>query len=148
MDFTTERYQALRKQFQGERLPLAFVDLAAFDVNVGYVAERVEGSEKTIRLGTKSIRCEPLMRRILNSSALYQGFLTYTVEETAFLATKGHDNFIVAYPSVQPSDLDLLAGLALEGKRVSMMVDSIDHLKMLSASGESSGAKRKFIFKN
>ncbi len=139
MDFTNERYEALRRQFQGKRLPLAFVDLDAFDANVEYVIERVQGSGKTIRLGTKSIRCEPLMRRILAASTVYQGFLTYTVEETAFLASKGHDDFIVAYPSVQPSDLDLLAEMTLEGKRVAMMVDCIDHLKALSVKGEKSG---------
>jgi D-serine deaminase-like pyridoxal phosphate-dependent protein len=37
--------------------------------------------------------------------------------------------------------MDLLVGMTLEGKRVSTMVDSIDHLKMLSASGENSRVK-------
>jgi D-serine deaminase-like pyridoxal phosphate-dependent protein len=141
MKFTNERYKVLRKTLGDRRLPLAFVDLNAFDANVDYVIAQTEGSGKTIRLGTKSIRCEPLMQRILDSSDLYRGFLTYTVEETAFLAGKGHDDFIVAYPSVQGLDLDLLVELTQAGKRVSMMVDSIEQMQFLSGRGKEAGVR-------
>jgi D-serine deaminase-like pyridoxal phosphate-dependent protein len=79
------------------------------------------------------------MKRILNTNAAYRGFLTYTVEETKFLADKGHDDFIVAYPTAQPSDIELLIRLTRDGKSVSVMVDSIEHLRVLSAAGESAG---------
>lgn len=139
MHFTNHRYERLRKIFKHERLPLAFVDLEAFDANVGYVVKQVQGTGKTVRLGTKSIRCEALMRRILKHSDLYQGFLTYTTEESAFLADKGHDDFIIAYPTIQPSDLALLVELTKAGKQVSVMVDSLEHLVALSTAGERSG---------
>lgn len=133
------RYETLRDVFRGKRLPLAFIDLQAFDANVAYVAEGVQGSGKTVRLGTKSIRCEPLLRRILDAGPVYQGFLTYTVEETKFLADRGHDDFLVAYPTVQPTDLLLLTRLTGEGKRVSVMVDSHAHLAALGAAGTQAG---------
>jgi D-serine deaminase-like pyridoxal phosphate-dependent protein len=136
--FNNEQYLALRQAFRGKRLPLAFIDLDAFDRNISYIVERVGSLHRTIRLGTKSIRCEPLMRRILNFSKVYQGFLTYTMEETTFLAGKGHDDFILAYPSVQPSDLALLSGLTLQGKKVATMVDSLEHLQALSTVGQRS----------
>lgn len=139
MSFTNQRYLALRQTFRGQRLPLAFVDLDAFDSNVAYVASQARAAGKTIRLGSKSIRCEPLMRRILAYGDVYRGFLTYTVEETKFLADKGHDDFIVAYPTIQPSDLDLLTRLILDGKTVSVMVDSLLHLTTLSAAGQRAG---------
>ncbi|MBN1449749.1 MAG: alanine racemase [Anaerolineales bacterium] len=139
MTFTNERYQTLRDIFRGKRLPLAFVDLDAFDANVAYAAGKACGTGKTIRLGSKSIRCEPLMRRILEYSDIYRGFLTYTVEETKFLADKGHDNFIVAYPTIQPSDIELIIRLARDGKSASVMVDSLQHLTILSAAGEGAG---------
>ncbi len=123
----------------GKRLPLAFVDLDAFNANVAYAAEKARGTGKTIRLGSKSIRCEPLMKRVLASNDIYRGFLTYTVEETNFLADKGHDDFIVAYPTVQPSDIDLLIRLTRDGKSVSVMVDSVQHLTVLSRAGEQAG---------
>lgn len=139
MTFTNERYQTLRDIFRGKRLPLAFVDLDAFDANVAYAADKAHGAGKTIRLGSKSIRCEMLMRRILAHSNSYRGFLTYTVEETKFLADKGHDDFIVAYPTVQPGDSELLIRLAQDGKFASVMVDSLKHLTALSAVGEQAG---------
>ncbi len=139
MSFTDERYMALKEIFRGQRLPLAFVDLDAFDANVAYVASKARTAGKTIRLGSKSIRCEPLMRRILAYGDVYRGFLTYTVEETKFLADKGHDDFIVAYPTLQPSDLNLLARLALDGKSISVMADSLPHLTALSAAAQRAG---------
>lgn len=138
--FTNERYEVLRAVFRGYRLPLAFVDLDAFDANVAYVARRVEGSGKTVRIGTKSIRCEPLMVRIFQlGSPLFRGFLTFTAEETAWLARKGHDDFILAYPTVQRSDLRILADLTRAGKTVRTMVDCPEHLEALSWAGKEAG---------
>jgi D-serine deaminase-like pyridoxal phosphate-dependent protein len=139
MHFTNKRYEKYRAIFECKRLPLAFVDLDTFDANVAYAAERAREAGKTIRLGTKSIRCEPLMKRILGHSNVYRGFLTYTVEETKFLADKGYDDFIVAYPTVQPSDIRLLTRLARDGKSASIMVDSLQHLTVLSVAGEQAG---------
>ena len=139
MNFTNERFEELRGIFKSQRLPLAFVDLDAFDANVAYVAKIAQERSKTVRLGSKSIRCEALMRRILDRSPVYQGFLTYTIEESVYLASKGHDDFIVAYPSVQPSDLELLAGLLKGGKQASVMVDSREHLRVLSNASQEFG---------
>jgi len=138
--FTHERYEAWRAVFQGRRLPLAFVDLDAFDTNIAYVARQVEGSGKTVRIGTKSIRCEPLMVRIFQlGGPCFQGFLTFTAEETAWLAQKGHDDFLLAYPTVQPGDLRILADLTRAGKTVRTMVDCLEHLEALSRAGKEAG---------
>jgi D-serine deaminase-like pyridoxal phosphate-dependent protein len=138
--FTKERYEKLREIFLGKRLPLAFIDLDVFDANIAYVARIVTGSGKTVRLGTKSIRCEPLMRRILDiGGSSFRGYLTYTAEETAWLAGKGHQDFILAYPTSQPSDMTILARLAKEGVRAATMVDSLAHLEALSNAGEQAG---------
>ncbi len=139
MKFINERYHHWRRIFKGCRLPLAFVDLDAFNANIAYVINQVQGTGKTIRLGSKSIRCEPLMRQILDSSKYFQGFLTYTVEETAFLAGAGHDDFIVAYPTIQPGDLASLVQLTQAGTRVAVMVDCLEHLAVLSKAGEEAG---------
>ncbi len=138
--FTNERYEAWRAVFRGHRFPLAFVDLDAFDANIAYVARKVEGSGKTVRIGTKSIRCEPLMVRIFQlGGPCFRGFLTFTAEETAWLAQKGHDDFILAYPTVQPSDLRILAELTKAGKTVRTMVDCPEHLEALSRAGKEAG---------
>jgi D-serine deaminase-like pyridoxal phosphate-dependent protein len=138
--FTNEQYATVRQAIQRERLPLAFVDLDAFDANIDYVRGIIEGSGRTIRVGTKSIRCEPLTRRIFErGGASFRGLLTFTVEETAWLVEKGYDDLIVAYPTVQPSDMALLVRLAKAGVQMRLMVDSPAHLQALSAAGQAAG---------
>ncbi|HSL44622.1 MAG TPA: alanine racemase [Anaerolineales bacterium] len=140
MAFTNERYESLRAIFQRQRLPLAFIDLDAFDANIEYAACLARNSAKTLRIGTKSLRCLPLMERVLaHPSSAFRGFLTFTAEETAFLAERGHDDFILAYPTVQPVDMEILAGLTKQGKQVSVMVDHVQQLKALNEAGKKYG---------
>lgn len=140
MAFTNERYESLRAIFQRQRLPLAFVDLDAFDANVDYAACIAQGFRKTLRIGTKSMRCPALMERALaHPSSLLRGFLTFTAEETAFLASRGHDDFILAYPTLQPSDMEILAMLTKQGKQVSVMADQAEHLQALDQAGKTYG---------
>ncbi len=140
--FTNAQYLHYKKSLQGERLPLAFVDLEAFDANIDYVRKVVEGTGRAIRLGTKSIRCEPLTKRIFErGGANFRGLLTFTVEETAWLSEKGYDDMIVAYPTIQSSDLALMAQMARAGKKVMLMVDNLAHLKALSGAGQKAGVE-------
>lgn len=128
-----QQYFRYRQALKGRRLPLAFVDLDAFDANVQYAASIATQWGKPIRVGSKSVRCEPLLRRIFTvGGSAFQGILTFTVEETAWLADKGYDNLLIAYPSVQESDLKLLVLLAQTGKQVWMMVDDLEQAKRLS----------------
>lgn len=137
MAFTNSRYETLRGLFKSQRLPLAFIDLDAFDSNVEYAAALAKKADKTLRLGTKSLRCLPLMERVLaHASAAFRGFLTFTAEETAFLAQSGHDDFLLAYPTVQPEDMNTLAWIVRKGKQLSVMVDSPEHLKALNEAGQ------------
>ena len=138
MAFTNSRYETLRELFKGQRLPLAFLDLDAFDSNVDYAASLAKQADKTLRLGTKSLRCLPLMERVLtHASSAFRGFLTFTAEETAFLADKGHDDFLLAYPTVQPEDMHTLAWIVRKGKSLSVMADSPEHLKALNEAGKT-----------
>ena len=140
MDFTNEWYQTLRELFKGQRLPLAFVDLDSFDANVNTAASIAQAAAKKLRIGTKSVRCLPLMERVLaHASSCFHGFLTFTAEETLLLAERGHDDFILAYPTVQPGDLEILARLTKQGKQVSVMVDNIQHLDILERTGKQHG---------
>ena len=133
-------YERYREIFRKERLPLAFVDLEKFDRNVVYVASTQRGTGKTIRVHSKSIRCPALLRRILDQGGqVFRGVMTYTLEETAFLAELGFDDFLVSYPTVQSADLRVMARLTSEGKRVSLVVDCLDHLRVLSEEGIRAG---------
>lgn len=137
MAFTNSRYETLCDLFKSQRLPLAFVDVDAFDSNVDVAAALAKKADKTLRLGTKSMRCLPLMERVLaHASSAFRGFLTFTAEETAFLAQSGHDDFLLAYPTVQPEDMNTLARIICQGKQLSVMVDSPEHLKTLHEAGQ------------
>jgi len=57
-------YPVYRDAIEGLRLPLAFVDLDAFDANIAYVAATQQKSGKTIRVASKSIRSIDLFQRI------------------------------------------------------------------------------------
>lgn len=138
--FTNEQYTAYRGAISNERLPLAFVDLDCFDANIDLVCQKAAGTGRTIRIGTKSLRCEALTRRIFDrGGATFRGLLTFTVEETAWLAQKGYDDMIIAYPTCQPSDMTRMAHMTLAGKKVMLMVDSLTHLQALSQAGQEAG---------
>lgn len=140
MDFTNERYATLRELFKGQRLPLAFVDLDSLDANADTAASIAQRADKRLRIGTKSLRCLPLMERVLvHASSCFHGFLTFTAEETEFLAGRGHNDFILAYPTLQPSDLEIMAMLTKRGKQVSVTVDSKQHLDVLERTGRQHG---------
>ena len=135
-----EEYERYHRIFRGRRLPLAFVDLDRFDRNVAFVASTQTGTGKTVRVHSKSLRCVTLIRRALEQGGrAFHGIMTYTAEDAAFLARHGMDDFIVSYPSVQPSDMGLLADMTRRGKVVDLVVDCEDHLRALSLAGRAAG---------
>jgi len=135
-----QTYERYREAFRGRRLPLAFVDMDAFDRNIEFVASTQRGTGKTVRIHSKSLRCVDLMKRILERGGpMFRGVMTYTVEDAAFLARHGLDDFIVSYPTVQHTDLALLADMTRRDVRVALVVDCEEHLRALSRAGARAG---------
>ncbi|MFZ5809757.1 MAG: amino acid deaminase/aldolase [Chloroflexota bacterium] len=131
-------YFRYRQALKGMPLPLAFVDLEAFDANIEYAAKIAQRWGKTLRVGSKSVRCEALLSRIFSRGGSgYGGLLTFTVEETAWLAGKGYDDLLIAYPSVQEKDVERLIHLAQAGKRVIMMVDDLNQVQRYSQAAQA-----------
>ncbi|MGD9222344.1 MAG: alanine racemase [Desulfobacteraceae bacterium] len=137
---TLENYQYYRDLIKGRRLPLALVDLDRFDANVAYVAATQQKSGKTIRVASKSVRCPALLHRVFATGGPgYKGILAFTVEEAAFLADNGFDDILIAYPTVQPTDLDLLVETTRKGTQVALVVDCLEHLRHLARAGGQGG---------
>lgn len=133
-------YARYRKSLAGLRLPLAFVDLDKFDRNIEYVSQTQRISGKTIRIATKSLRCVSLIKRIFDlGGESFRGCLGFTVEEAAHLIDHGLDDVVVAYPTVQTSDLDLAVQMTKAGNRIWLMADSLAHLEAISQAGRRSG---------
>lgn len=141
MTATTSRdYPYYRDLVRGRRLPLALVDLDRFDANVAYVASTQEKSGKTIRVASKSVRCPALLRRVFAiGDRAFKGILAFTVEEAVFLADTGFDDILIAYPTVQPADLERLVDITRRGTRAALVVDSLDHLQPLARAGGQGG---------
>ncbi len=132
------QYERYRSIFKKEPVPLAFIDLDNFDRNIEYIASTQQNTGKSIRIHSKSLRCVDLMKRIFRRGGdQFKGIMTFTMEETSFLAEKGFNDFIVAYPTVQPSDMKTFVELTRKKKKVSLMIDSIEHLKILSEIGKN-----------
>ncbi len=131
-----------------ERLPAVAVDLDAFDRNVTKIGQILKrgGHGHHLRLATKSVRVPALIRRILDSGEPYRGLMCYAVEEVCFLVEQGFDDFLVAYPTVQPSDVRRLVELAAAGKTVRLVLDSIEQIERLSAANPNGKHPLEVVF--
>ena len=115
--------------------PFAVVDLDAFDANAADLLRRAGGVP--VRLASKSVRCRALTERALEHGL--RGILAFTLPEALWLAGHGHDDLVVAYPTVDRAALRALAaGDARE--RVTVMVDCREHLDAIAAAGAEAGA--------
>jgi D-serine deaminase-like pyridoxal phosphate-dependent protein len=117
--------------------PFAFVDLDAMWLNAQDMLRRAGG--KPVRIASKSLRCRPLMRAILQRSPGFRGLLTFTLPETVWLAQEGFDDLLLAYPSSDRGALrELVRTAAHGGAAPIVMVDSVEHLDLIEASIGSS----------
>ena len=57
--------------------------------------------------------------------------MCYSVDEASLLASEGLDDFLVAYPTVQETDVEIAWDLTQAGKTLALMLDSPEHAAML-----------------
>jgi len=132
-------YERFRRAVEGEAFPLAVIDLEALDRNVDRLVEPIRANGKTLRLATKSVRCQSLVKRILGRAGeVAQGLMGYAVSEAAFLVEHGFDDIFVAYPTGNAKDADTLAELNRE-HTVSICADAIDHLELFESAAKKNG---------
>jgi len=131
-------YDKLKQLLKGEKLPAFLVDLDIFAENVKRFAQIAKKNGKTIRIATKSIRVPHLIQLIFQiDHSVFKGLMTFSVPESEFLAQQGFDDFLVAYPTVQKSDLYIAWKLTIEEKKIiTLMIDSIQHVDLLDAFWE------------
>ena len=119
--------------------PFALVDLDAFWANAADLESRA--SPKPIRLASKSVRCRGLQQRVLARHG-FSGTLAYTLPEALWLADRGFEDLLVAYPTADRAALRELARLSAERPtaRVTVMVDSVAQLDQIEAARAQVGA--------
>lgn len=114
-------YAALAAALAEQPLPAAVLDLDRLEANARAMLARA--GRLPIRLGSKSIRCVEVMKRVLALDPRFQGLLCYSAREAAWLATQGFDDLLVAYPTVVEADLQAAARVARTGSTITLMVD-------------------------
>lgn len=110
--------------------PFAAVDLAAFRANAADLVRRAQGMP--IRVASKSVRCRALLDRALETEG-FAGTMAFTLTEALWLARLGHDDLLVAYPTVDRTALAALGSDEDLAGRVMVMVDSVEHLDLIAS---------------
>jgi D-serine deaminase-like pyridoxal phosphate-dependent protein len=130
-------YAYYRQICAGQRMPFAFVDRDLFDQNIQQVAARA--GTKQVRLASKSIRCAPLLRRILDADARFQGIMCYTARESVWLAGQGFTDLLIGYPIWHPEDIGEVARATVDGASITLMVDSVAHVAHIEEIARQQG---------
>ena len=126
---------------RGRALPLAFVDVDAFDHNLARLLLPASLHNKKVRLATKSLRCPALIERAVQHSAgLIHGLMTFTARETLHWAERGVQDLLLGYPLGGPHDAQLLAQ-ANQLTHAAAMIDAAQHVAWLAAAARAAHVK-------
>jgi D-serine deaminase-like pyridoxal phosphate-dependent protein len=128
------RLQRYEQAFADHDAPFAFVDLDAMWSNAAQML--VRAGDKPIRVASKSLRCRPIQREILDSNPRFDGLMTFTLQETLWLAGHGFENLLLAYPPIDRAglrELGELTAAAPDGAPI-VMVDSVEHLDLIQGA--------------
>ncbi|MFG2334853.1 amino acid deaminase/aldolase [Streptomyces sp. NPDC048604] len=144
-------FEELQAATAGLQPPFAVVDLGALRANAAQMARRAGG--KPIRLASKSLRCRPLIDEVLALPG-FAGVLAFTLPEALWLAgagegtetgdgagadTSGPGDILVGYPTADVPALRRLASDERAAGRITLMVDSVEHLDLITDAVGPSG---------
>jgi D-serine deaminase-like pyridoxal phosphate-dependent protein len=113
----------------GLESPLAVLELGALRYNTHDLVRRAAG--KPIRVASKSIRVRGLVHALLGTEG-YAGVLAFTLPEALWLA-ETIDDIVVGYPTADADAIRRLAADPVAAARVTLMVDSVEHLDFIDA---------------
>ncbi|MCS5734262.1 alanine racemase [Herbiconiux daphne] len=109
--------------------PVAVIGLEALIHNARSMLERANGVP--IRVASKSIRVRAVQDAVLALPG-YAGVLAYTLPEALWLA-ETVDDVVVGYPTADRDAIRRLAADENLAARVTLMVDSIEHLDLIDS---------------
>jgi D-serine deaminase-like pyridoxal phosphate-dependent protein len=132
-----EAYERYERIFEGAQAPFAFVDLDAVWSNAADMLRRAGG--KQIRVATKSIRCRPMLERLIELDPGFDGLLTFSLAETLWLWEQGMRDLVCAYPTTDSACLTRLARVtaADPDEAPVVMVDCVEHLNLIESAAAS-----------
>ncbi len=116
-------------------LPAAIVDLDALESNARAMTALLPERALSLRVASKSVRHVGMLKRILALDERFRGLMVYSPQEAEFLAERGLDDFLVAYPVADFAFAQALGRLATKGATVRQVIDSEDQVKYLASVG-------------
>ncbi|GAB10387.1 hypothetical protein GOARA_056_01350 [Gordonia araii NBRC 100433] len=121
--------------------PVLALDAIALEHNIADLARRAGGVP--IRVATKSLRVRSVISDILRRDG-FAGVLAYTVDEAHWLATAAEiPDVLLGYPCTSASAIAKLIADDTARSRVTLLVDSADHLDFIDAAVPA--AKRESV---
>ena len=133
-------WERLRRAIAARALPCAVVDLDALERNVDRLIARAKGVP--IRLATKSVRSPLLVHKIVaRSQGAVTGLMTFTAAESALWAERADTvarDLLLAYPTVQPSDLEAICA-ANARSTCAVVVDDRAQVEAIAARARARG---------
>ncbi|WP_432889554.1 amino acid deaminase/aldolase [Kribbella sp. CA-245084] len=110
--------------------PYAVIDLDAFRRNADDLVSRAGGTP--IRIASKSVRCRALITAALERPG-FHGVMSYALPEALWLARNGVDDILLGYPTTHRSALSELSEDPEAASRITLMIDSPEHLAYIKA---------------
>lgn len=125
-----QQYQNYQRAINGKALPLAWVDMDLLDQNIRDIKTRAKSMP--IRIASKSVRCEHILRYILDSDPQFQGLMCYHAREAAYLAGKGFDDLLIAYPTMDRVGINAALEHVANGSSIYFMVDCHEQAALIN----------------
>ncbi|MCT1576117.1 amino acid deaminase/aldolase [Oceanobacillus kimchii] len=132
-------WKAIIKNVPLDAKPQLLLDQNALESNIVNIEKQANG--KNIRLATKSIRSIPVLHKILSSSSTFKGLMCFTASEALFLVKHGFDDVLIGYPTFDKKSLQEIATLNLQGNTITCMVDSKEHIELLTKVQKENGGQ-------
>ena len=108
--------------------PLAIVDEPALWANADDLVRRAGGVP--IRVASKSVRVRSIIERTLQRDG-FAGVMSYSLDESVWLADHGVDDILLAYPTASASGVRALVADERRLAAITLMVDSRRSLDLL-----------------
>jgi D-serine deaminase-like pyridoxal phosphate-dependent protein len=138
----SSQWERLRRAVSGHALPLALVDLDALEANVERLTAPARAAGKRVRIATKSVRCPALIKHIGDVAGdVVAGAMAYAATECPLLVAHGVSDILVAYPTVQASDLECIVEANRDGATARLVVDCVEHVDAITRAARNGGIR-------
>ncbi|SMG29808.1 D-serine deaminase, pyridoxal phosphate-dependent [Rhodococcus rhodochrous J3] len=126
--------------------PFAAVDLPTLRRNADDLIRRANGVP--VRVASKSVRCRAVLSEVLGPELTarggFRGIMTYSLREALWLVERGARDILMGYPTVDRTALGHLAASSEAAQAITLMIDSVEHLRIIRGAAREAPGKNDF----